>query len=98
MEAKFHTFLTPVQWSQYILAGEEGSGDGERTYSVYVQAQGRSKGTRRRNIIQGVQKVTKRMEKYNINFILLLLCHFLKISAENVHHYALHRDAHDESC
>jgi hypothetical protein len=38
------------------------------------------------------------MEKCNINFIFLLLCHFLIISAENVHHYALHRDAHDESC
>jgi hypothetical protein len=31
-------------------------------------------------------------------FYFLLLCHFLIISAENVHHYALHRDAHDESC
>jgi hypothetical protein len=48
--------------------------------------------------IQGVQKVTQPTEKCNINFILLLLCLFLIIRAENVHHYALHRDAHDESC
>jgi sterol desaturase/sphingolipid hydroxylase (fatty acid hydroxylase superfamily) len=49
-------------------------------------------------ILQSVQKVTQPMEKCNINFIFLLLCLFLIISAENVHHYALHRDAHDESC
>jgi hypothetical protein len=55
--------------------------------------------------IQGVQKVTQPMEKWNINCILLLLlllllllCLFLIISAENVHHYALHRDIHDEPC
>jgi hypothetical protein len=31
-------------------------------------------------------------------FYFLLLCHFHVISAENIHHYALHRDAHEESC
>jgi hypothetical protein len=55
------------------------------------------------SLVQGVQKVTQPMEKCNIKFILLLLlllllCLFLTISAENVHHYALHIDAHDESC
>jgi hypothetical protein len=49
-------------------------------------------------LIQSVQKVTQRMEKRNIHFICLLLCLFLILSAENVHHYALRRDAHDESC
>jgi hypothetical protein len=48
--------------------------------------------------LQSVQKVTQPMDKCNINFIFLLLCHFLIISAENFHHYALRRDAHDESC
>jgi hypothetical protein len=31
-------------------------------------------------------------------FYFLLLCLFLIINVENVHHYALHRGAHDESC
>jgi hypothetical protein len=44
--------------------------------------------------IQDDQKDTKPMEKCDINFIFFIII----ISAENVHHYALHRDVHDESC